>query len=295
MDKGLELMENDTFWAVVIFDSNRTESGRNGEVMQYRIRMNASRTQDTAYSQDKVFSYGPRDCFACNPYFLHGFIYIQDMLERAMLSDGLSQVGVSAQMTPYPCHVCDKFLVDISKSLPLFMVIAWVYTVSTLVKDMVYEKEKRLKEFMQIMGLSAGCHKLAWFVSSFGIALVTNFLICVILTLGHTIIYSDFWVLLVFFTCFQIATISQCFLVSVFFSKSSLASIVAGISYFLLYLPYTLLSSYGDSISTSLKTVASLSSTVAFSYGCELMANYELQNEGLHWSNLFSTPLSSKG
>lgn len=291
-------MENDTFWAVVIFDTDPIDDS----IIKYKIRMNASRTQDTGYAQDPVHSFGPRNCFTCNPYFLHGFIYIQDLIERALIDTSRNSAGLddldltlSAQMTPYPCHISDKFLVDISKSLPLFMVIAWVYTVSTLVKDMVYEKEKRLKEFMHVMGLANFGHKLAWFLTSFMATLFTNILVCFILKFGNTIIFSDSIVLLLFFTCFQLATISQCFLISSMFSKSSLASIVAGIVYFLLYLPYNMLTSYGEAVLPWHKMLASVSSTVGFSYGCELMANYEMQNVGLQWSNFFSTPLATKG
>lgn len=290
VDKGLSLMKKDKFWAAVIFEPNETHP----HLITYKIRMNASRTQDTTYAQDKHFSYGPRNCFTCNPYFLHGFIYIQDMIEQAIVSPGLG-LGVSAQMSPYPCHISDKFFIDISKSLPLFMVIAWVYTVSTLVKDIVYEKERRLKEFMQIMGLSSVSNKLAWFVTTFTITLLINIIITSILKLSGTIVYTDFSVVLFFFTCFQVATISQCFLISSFFTKSSLASIVAGIVYFLLYLPYNLLTNCEDSIQVWQKIVASMSSTVAFSYGCELLANFELQSEGIHWYNIFSTPITTKG
>ena len=70
-------------------------------------------------------------------------------------------------MTPYPCWVLDKFLTALSSLLPLFMVLAWIYTVAMMTKDIVYEKEKRLKEFMRVMGLSNGIHWLAWFITSF--------------------------------------------------------------------------------------------------------------------------------
>lgn len=86
------------------------------------------------------------------------------------------------------------------------------------------------------------------------------------------------------------ATITQCFLISVFFNKANLAAVVAGIIYFLLYLPYTILVNYSEVILPWQKFLASLSSTVAFSYGCELIAAYEKQAVGLQWSNFYSSP-----
>ena len=61
---------------------------------------------------------------------------------------------------------------------------------------------------------------------------------------------SFFWVYVCitwfFFFCFAIATITQCFLISVFFNQANLAAVVAGIIYFLLYLPYTIVNNYAD-------------------------------------------------
>lgn len=43
-----------------------------------------------------------------------------------------------------------------------------------------------------------------------------------------------------FLLVFCLATISQCFLISVFFSKANLAAACGGLIYFVLYLPYVL-------------------------------------------------------
>ncbi len=39
-----------------------------------------------------------------------------------------------------------------------------------------------------------------------------------------------------------------------------------------------------------IRFIASLSSTVAFSYGCEIIATYELQAKGVQWANFYSSP-----
>lgn len=83
-------------------------------------------------------------------------------------------------MIPYPCWKNDKFVLAISRLLPLFMVIAWVYTVGMMTKDIVYEKEKRLKEFMRVMGLSNLVHWSAWFLTSFSAMFFTTFLLGII-------------------------------------------------------------------------------------------------------------------
>jgi hypothetical protein len=36
--------------------------------------------------------------------------------------------------TPFPCYINDKFLTAIANLLPLFMVLAWIYTVAMMTK-----------------------------------------------------------------------------------------------------------------------------------------------------------------
>ncbi len=88
----------------------------------------------------------------------------------------------------------------------------------------------------------------------------------------------------------MIATITQCFLFSVFFNKANIAAVVAGILYFVLYLPYTILVQYQDVLTTWQQFLASLSSTVAFGYGCAIIGSFELENVGLNWENFYENP-----
>lgn len=69
----------------------------------------------------------------------------------------------------------------ISKTLPLYLVLAWLFPVAMICKNIVYEKEMRLKEVMRIMGLSNGVHWLAWFINAFIVMFVTVCLLVVIL------------------------------------------------------------------------------------------------------------------
>lgn len=62
--------------------------------------------------------------------------------------------------------VSASFLRVLNRSLPLFMTLAWIYSVAMIIKGMVYEKEARLKETMRIMGLGTGTLWLSWFISS---------------------------------------------------------------------------------------------------------------------------------
>lgn len=198
--------------------------------------------------------------------------------------------GIQGKMTPFPCWVQDKFLTAISNLLPLFLVISWLYTVAMITKDIVYEKEKRLKEFMRVMGLSNGIHWLAWFITSFIMMFLVLFILVLVIKCGKITPYSDFSVLIVFFCCFAISTITECFLFSVFFKKANIAAVLAGMLYFVLFLPYSLMVQYADELTIFYKFLACLSPSVAFGYGCDIIARFELQTEGSTWKNFYQNP-----
>lgn len=69
----------------------------------------------------------------------------------------------------------------LSRSLPLFLTLAWIYSVALTVKAVVREKETRLRETMRAMGLSRGVLWLGWFLSCLGPFLVSAALLVLVL------------------------------------------------------------------------------------------------------------------
>lgn len=68
--------------------------------------------------------------------------------------------------------------------MPLFMTLAWMYSVAIIIKGVVYEKEARLKETMRIMGLNNGILWLSWFISSLIPLLISAGLLVMLLKVG---------------------------------------------------------------------------------------------------------------
>ena len=65
-------------------------------------------------------------------------------------------------------YVClYRFLVGIQFLLPLTMCLGWMLSVAMIVRAVVREKESRMKEVMQMMGLGRGQLWSSWFVTSF--------------------------------------------------------------------------------------------------------------------------------
>uniref|UniRef100_A0AAV2KS39 ABC transporter domain-containing protein n=1 Tax=Knipowitschia caucasica TaxID=637954 RepID=A0AAV2KS39_KNICA len=193
---------------------------------------------------------------------------------------------------PYPCYVDDVFLRVLNRSLPLFMTLAWIYSVAMIIKGVVYEKEARLKETMRIMGLSSGTLWLSWFISSLVPFLVSAALLIALLKWGDILPYSDPSVVFFFLSAFATATIMQCFLISTFFSKANLSAACGGLIYFSLYLPYVLCVAWRDRLTSTHRILASFLSPVAFGFGCEYFSQFEEQGVGIQWSNLGLSPVS---
>ena len=287
---------NDTFWTIIVFDDS-SNGTKVPDQLTYKIRMTSTESRNTFFTKTREYKYGPNNCIWCNVEFVNGFIYIQDLLEKSIIEERTNEsygFGITTQMTPYPCYAYDVFTDSISQSLPLLMVIAWIFTVSMTVKDIVYEKEKRLKEFMRVMGLTNGIHWLAWFITSFVIIITISVFLSIILKYGRILPKAEFSVLIVFLTCFVLATITQCFLISVFFNRANLAAAAGGIIYFLLYLPYIVLTNFASVVEVYQIGLVSLSSTVGFGYGCSIISAYELQGVGVNWKNFYEIPLAAK-
>ncbi|XP_051232460.1 phospholipid-transporting ATPase ABCA1 isoform X2 [Dicentrarchus labrax] len=295
IDRALELLEDRQFWAGVVFLLPNSSSPDLPPHITYKIRMDIDDVTRTNKIKDRFWDPGPAaDPFNDMRYIWGGFVYVQDLVERAVshVLTGVKQTtGIYIQQMPYPCYVDDVFLRVLNRSLPLFMTLAWIYSVAMIIKGVVYEKEARLKETMRIMGLGTGTLWLSWFISSIVPFLVSAGLLIALLKWGDILPYSNPSVVFFFLTAFATATIMQCFLISTFFSKANLASACGGLIYFGLYLPYVLCVAWRDRLNTKHRVFASFLSPVAFGFGCEYFSQYEEQGVGIQWNNLHSSPV----
>ncbi|KAJ1086296.1 hypothetical protein NDU88_006417 [Pleurodeles waltl] len=297
--QALQLLDKRQFWAGVVFLNldNQTVPANETPLshVTFKIRMDIDDVTRTNKIKDRFWDPGP----AADPlndlrYIWGGFVYIQDLVEQAVvraMTGTRTRTGTYIQQMPYPCYVDDIFLRVLNRSMPLFMTLAWIYSVAMIIKGVVREKETRLKETMKVMGLSRGMLWLSWFISSLIPFLISSLLLILILRVGDILPYSDPTVVFLFLSTFAVATIAQCFLISTFFSRANLASACGGIIYFSFYLPYVLCVAWRDYITYTLRIFASLLSPVAFGFGCEYLSLYEEQGVGIQWYNLNSRPV----
>ncbi|KAL3242105.1 hypothetical protein MRX96_021472 [Rhipicephalus microplus] len=293
--KNRAYFDNVTILASVLF--NMDQNGSMPRHMTYTIRQNASFTPTTNLMRSRFWFPGPRNWGY--EYYQFGFVWLQDILERAMVNvytgRDVTEPGTYIHQFPYPCYIQDQFLFMIEHVMPLCMAISWVYSVAMLVQNVVYEKEKRLKEVMKTMGLNNAVHWLAWFITSFIQMTITAAVLTALLKYGRVLTYSNPLIFFLVLEIFVIANIAFSFLVSVLYSKAKLAAACAGIIYFLTYVPYMYIAvreeAAHNNIPAWLKSLASLLSTTAFGLGAKYFAFYEEVGVGVQWANIGISPL----
>lgn len=78
-----------------------------------------------------------------------------------------------------------SFNEQIGFMFPLIMVLSWSFPCAMIIKSIVYEKEKRLKDTMKMMGLRNNVHWCGWFVDSLISMLITICLLTIILKVSQ--------------------------------------------------------------------------------------------------------------
>eukprot|EP00051_Salpingoeca_urceolata_P015767 m.206008 g.206008 ORF g.206008 m.206008 type:complete len:2576 (+) comp18495_c0_seq1:570-8297(+) len=269
---------------------NVNDDGTLPDSLEYAIRMEEHKTPDTRREKRRNYKFGHGTYWR---YYYLGFMFLQDSVDRAFLKLSAEKKGTTTSSTPLylnsfpsPDYEEDPFTVGIAFVFPMFVVLAWIYTVSMTVKSVVYEKEFGLKESMKMMGLPGWVHWAGWFITTLVQLTVSVTLLTIITMGGNTLPNSDPVVVWLVLEIYAISSIVLSFLMSCFFSKAKLAAACAGIVYFLLYLPYIYVSIQFEQLGYSSKMASMLSSTTALGLATQYISDFEYSGQGLTWSTL---------
>ncbi|XP_023310224.1 ATP-binding cassette sub-family A member 3-like [Anoplophora glabripennis] len=239
-------------------------------------------------------------------YHGEGFLYVQHILTMILIAVknnlplpkiDFSQVPlISMRRYPHPEWYEDALQVYLQVLLSLLIVLSFIYPCINIVRSITTEKEKQLKESMKIMGLPNWLHWTAWFVKCFIFLLLSSILIIILLKLQWmpkqdvTIFtHSDPTVLILFLMFYVCATITFCFAVSVMFNKANTAAAVAGLAWFISYIPFLLTRTQLNVLGLGSKLLMCLCSNTAVAYGLNIILLYEKIEDGVQWNTLFKS------
>jgi ABC-type multidrug transport system ATPase subunit len=200
------------------------------------------------------------------------------------------RLALAVQQFPAPGYKVDRFIRVIQHTMPMFMILGWIYAVSLLVKEMVYEKQEKLRDVMRIQGLKTWVYWASWMASAMIQMTVLTFAITAILCGGQVLKKSDPSLVFAFLWVYSLATVSLSMFISSFFSRAKVAAACAGLIYYVLYLPYALFNRFEDVMSPQGKNAMCLISSTAMGIGSAIMAKWELIEEGVNWSNWAQPP-----
>eukprot|EP00056_Hartaetosiga_gracilis_P010708 m.159480 g.159480 ORF g.159480 m.159480 type:complete len:1802 (+) comp13370_c0_seq2:43-5448(+) len=198
---------------------------------------------------------------------------------------------LTLQRIPYPQYLRDNFLYAIKFGLPMLLMISLTFSVLTIARNLVREKEQRLKESMKMMGLPNWAHWSAWYLQAFVFLLVTMIINSLICKYGLVLEHSSTSLVFVYFMAFSTATITFCFLVSVFFTNASTGAAAAGIAWFVSYIPYMFVGPNYPTLSYSTKIGTCFISTSGMAMGAQLLSDLESRGDGAQWNSFFD-PIS---
>ncbi|XP_077930152.1 phospholipid-transporting ATPase ABCA3-like [Halichoerus grypus] len=233
-------------------------------------------------------------------YIREGFLLLQHVVDRAIMTyhngraaeQVFSGFLIFLRQFPFPAYYNDSFLWNFMSIFPLVVLLVFSLTELTLIRTIVSEKEKRLKEYQLMIGLSNAMLWASYFVSFFLMFLIIICLLCMILSVkivpDVVLQYSDPSLVFVFFLCFVVASISFGFLISTFFNTATLAVSVGGFLYFATFFPYVFVRTIYTQMTLTEKLAFCIFSNVAVALGVDFISKMEMKEYGVQWNNILS-------
>jgi ATP-binding cassette subfamily A (ABC1) protein 3 len=219
-------------------------------------------------------------------YTYGGFSTLQLAVDTyIMFGDRTGDVVVQPSMALMPVrpYQADNFFDVIGVLFGLFFMLAFIYPASRLIRGLVLEKEAKLAEAMQMMGLAGWILDLSWFITAAIQMLVTCILIT-IATAGRVFEFMDPVILFIWLFLFCMAAIALCFLISAFFSRSKAAATLGTMIFFGSYFPYYAVSE--EETSFAAKQAMCIFAPACMAIGANVITDFETGAISLGWSNL---------
>ncbi|KAK2724560.1 phospholipid-transporting ATPase ABCA3-like [Artemia franciscana] len=235
-------------------------------------------------------------------YYLEGFLTLQHAISSSVIEQAsganMSSVDLQMQRFPYPKYVEDYFVLVLEDFLAIILLLGFIYPVMNNVRNIVNEKEARLKESTKIMGLPNWLHWTAWFSKFFMFFLAIMILMTIMQKVpwygnGVSVVNkTDGTVLFVFYMVYACSTICLCFLISTFFKSGSNAALGAALIWFLTYAPAYFLEYEYRTMTRGSKYGVSIIINTAMAFAMKIVSAFEGTGAGLQWSTFF-TPVSA--
>uniref|UniRef100_T1KYU1 ABC transporter domain-containing protein n=1 Tax=Tetranychus urticae TaxID=32264 RepID=T1KYU1_TETUR len=287
---------------VVFLNVNNTNSS-DGSVLlpkkiAYKIRADIDFVPTTKVLKDRIWEPGSRDHYSKHLGYFRGFVQVQEMIDRAITSIHINSSdltfapSVSLQQFPYSCYKKDKFGFFILALTPVISTVAWIFLIAFLIRDLVLERELNLEEYLRVTGLKASVAWVTWFLLGFSVMIFGSVCSLTIYKMANLVPHSNMFILYLYFIAFSFSIIMFCYLISCFFRTATIASLSGIVVYLATYLPFMVAITLENEMPYLNKLGSCLSMSTSFCFGIMYLARYEAQGIGIHWSNVWQSPMS---
>ncbi|XP_077983207.1 phospholipid-transporting ATPase ABCA3-like [Glandiceps talaboti] len=290
----------DEYHAAVVFDFPVNGSSL-PFITPYRIRMSSEMVRFNNWFTSRTYPYYTLSVPQAYNLYEDSFLELQHALDYTIIKfqngednsgtfEDMAGIRREVQRFPYPEWKVATFISTMHFLMPIMMCLSLIYSAGIITKELVVEKETRLKECMKMMGLSNWLHWSAWFVKCFIFLMISGLLMSIILKAGEVFRYSDYGCIFILFTLWITAGIMWCFAVSVLFSKAKTAMVFAIILWFLNYILLEfIVKDYFDYMISEKLATCLLHNTCL---GLALHTTFRLESQGIGvtWSTLTERP-----
>lgn len=199
----------------------------------------------------------------------------------AMIQNGSSVWSMPMPTAPWSRN---SFYGDALGLAGYILWISMLFPFSRLVKQMVEEKESKMKETLTIIGVRPWAYMSSWLIVA-----LTSFMIVAVLTtltVSWTVFqYTSFWLLLAWLVLTGAALVGFGFFLAACISRTKVAAVVAPVGLFTSMMPWFIFYGVNEDVYPAAKRLLSLLPGTAFGLGADVLLGYEFTGQGVNSSN----------
>lgn len=230
-------------------------------------------------------------------YPVHQFVTMQWGLSKAIAGLRPSPTAVEAldalllQRMPFPAWNNEPFPKAFIGIGPVFLMVGFIFAGASIVRDIVAEKELKLKAALMMMGLRLKHHWIAWWIRGMTPMVISWTVVTIVIKAGNVLEQANFTIVLVVGYLASAATMSFACLVASLVQKASIGAFAGAGLLYLMFLPFSL--SFQDpataDVSTSSQGSMCLASSSCFGLAMSSMAQFDIISKPLPWGHIDET------